>query len=100
MDYLNIIEEEFTHSDYVAYLRGSLLKWLLEDKPLDMLQFKLYADKLVDALEEERMDEQDYKTDVYRPTVDDMPIVDPDEPRVYKFKLGDRCHVKNQIWLS
>lgn len=98
MKYLDIIEENFTHSDYVAYLRGSILKWLLEDKPLDILQFKLYANKLADALEEKHMDEQDDKIDVYRPTVDDMPIVDPDEPRVFKshtFKLGDHVIVSN-----
>lgn len=96
MEYLDIIEENFTKEEFVAYLRGSILKWLLEDKPLDLLQFKLYANKLADALEEKHMDEQDYKTDVYRPTVDDMPIVDPDEPRVVKshtFKLGDHVIV-------
>lgn len=46
---LDIIKEYFTKSDYVAYLRGSILKWLLEDKPLDTVEFKLYADKLVDG---------------------------------------------------
>lgn len=73
MEYLNIIEENFTKSDYVTYLRGSILMWLLEDKPLDTAQFKLYANKLVEIMEEQ-------------------PTVDPDEPKVIKeheFKLGD-----------
>lgn len=73
MEYLNIIEENFTKSDYVAYLRGSILMWLLEDKPLDIPRFKLYANKLVEIMEEQ-------------------PTVDPDEPKVIKeheFKLGD-----------
>jgi hypothetical protein len=52
MNYLSIIEENLTKADYVAYLRGSILMALLEDKPLDLPQFKLYADKLVDILEE------------------------------------------------
>lgn len=43
MEYLDFIEENFTKSDYVAYLRGSILMCLLEDKPFDTTQFKLYA---------------------------------------------------------
>lgn len=102
MEYLDIIEENFTKSDYVAYLRGSILKWLLEDKPLDIPQFKLYANKLVEVMDEPYTDEQtsetDVKIDVYRPIVKSTeetsikPTVDPDEPRVFKahkFKLGD-----------
>ena len=51
MEYLNAIEENFTKADYVAYLRGYILKSLLEDKPFDTIEFKHYADKLVDMLE-------------------------------------------------
>lgn len=98
MEYLNIIEENFTKADYVAYLRGSILMWLLEDKPFDTTQFKLYADKLVEVLEKQPADEPDVKIDVYHPTIKPMeetqvkPTVDPDEPKVIKeheFKLGD-----------
>lgn len=102
MKYLDIIEENFTHSDYVAYLRGSILKWLLEDKPLDLLQFKLYANKLVEVMDEPHTDEQtnetDVKIDVCRPIVKSTEetsmktTVDPDEPQVttpFKFKIGD-----------
>lgn len=89
MNYLSVIEENFTKADYVAYLRGCILMSLLEDKPLDLPQFKLYADKLVDALE--KQPEQ--------PTVPlqiksfDYTTVDPDEPQVQpkpQYKLGDR----------
>ena len=52
MEYLNIIEENFTKADYVAYLRGSILMCLLEDKSFDTTEFKLYTDKLVEAMEE------------------------------------------------
>lgn len=106
MEYLNIIEENFSHSDYVAYLRGRIIMYLLEDKPLDTVEFKMYADKLVDALDKEQPKEQDY----YRPTITPQiksfdytqpePTVDPnepqvqpttiDEPRAYEFKIGDR----------
>lgn len=98
MEYLHIIEENFTKADYVAYLRGSILMWLLEDKPFDTAQFKLYADKLVEVLEKQPADEPDVKIDVYHPTIKSMeetqvkPTVDPDEPKVIKeheFKLGD-----------
>lgn len=95
MEYLNIIEENFTKSDYVAYLRGSILMWLLEDKPFDTAQFKLYADKLVEVLEEQSTDTMGTTDDECHclQTQAPEPIVDPDEPRVYKFKLGDRVIV-------
>lgn len=92
MNYLSIIEENFTKADYVAYLRGCILQALLEDKPLDLPQFKLYADKLVDILEEQPE----------QPTVPlqiksfDYTTVDPDEPQVQpkpKFNIGDRVIV-------
>ena len=93
MNYLSIIEENFTKADYVAYLRGSILMALLEDKPLDLPQFKLYADKLVDALEEQPE----------QPTVPlqiksfDYTTIDTDEPQVQtkpKFNIGDRVIIR------
>ena len=95
MEYLNIIEENFTKSDYVAYLRGSILMWLLEDKPLDIPQFKLYADKLVEVMEEQSTDTTDDECHCLQ-TQAPEPTVDPDEPKVVKeheFKLGDHVIV-------
>lgn len=101
MEYLNIIEENFTKADYVAYLRGSILKYLLEDKPFDTVEFKLYADKLVGILQQPA-DEKPVKIDVFRPIVKSIeethtePTVDTDEPKVqpkHKFKLGDHVVV-------
>lgn len=90
MEYLDIIEENFTKSDYVAYLRGSILMWLLEDKPLDTTEFKLYADKLVEVLEKQQADTE---CSCLAPEQQQMQsTVDPDEPKVVKnheFKLGD-----------
>lgn len=91
MEYLNIIEENFTKSDYVAYLRGSILMCLLEDKPFDTTEFKLYADKLVEAMEKQHTDTTDDECHCLQ-TQAPEPTVDPDEPRVikpFKFKLGD-----------
>ena len=91
MEYLNIIEENFTKSDYVAYLRGSILMCLLEDKPFDTAQFKLYADKLVKVLEKQHTDTMGTGCSCLQ-TQAPEPTVDPDEPRVikpFKFKLGD-----------
>lgn len=87
MEYLNIIEENFTKADYVAYLRGSMLKCLLEDKPFDTTEFKLYTDKLVEVLQQPA-DEKPVKIDVYRPVIESTeetstePTVDTDEPKV------------------
>lgn len=95
MNYLSIIEEELTKADYVAYLRGNILQMLLQDKPLDLLQFKLYADKLVDALEE-RTETQEQPTVTHQIKSFDYTTVDPDEPQVQpkpKFKIGDRVIV-------
>lgn len=91
MEYLDFIEENFTKSDYVAYLRGSILMFLLEDKPVDFTQFKLYADKLVEAMEEQSTDTIDNECHCLQ-TQAPEPTVDQDEPRVikpFKFKLGD-----------
>lgn len=95
MEYLNIIEENFTKSDYVAFLRGSILKWLLEDKPLDIPQFKLYANKLSEVLEEPQSDTTDDECHCLQ-TQAPEPTVDPDEPKVqpkHEFKIGDRVVV-------
>ena len=93
MNYLSIIEENFTKADYVAYLRGCILQALLEDKPLDLPQFKLYADKLVDALEEQP------EQPTFPPQIKsfDYTTVDQDEPQVQKkpkFNIGDRVIIK------
>lgn len=98
MEYLNIIEENFTKSDYVAYLRGSILMWLLEDKPFDTTEFKLYADKLVEVLEKQSTDTMgtmDTGCSCLQ-TQTPEPTVDPDEPKVqpkHEFKLGDHVIV-------
>lgn len=93
MNYLSIIEENTTKADYVAYLRGCILQALLEDKPIDLPQFKLHADKLVDALEEQ----PEQTTVPLQIKSFDYTTVDPDEPQVLpkpKFNIGDRVIIK------
>ncbi len=92
MEYLDIIEENFTRSDYVAYLRGSILRFLLKDEPLDIAEFKLYANKLAEIMDEPQVENKPLvKSAAEEPQKEST--VDPDEPRLFKtheFKLGDR----------
>lgn len=84
MEYLNIIEENFSHSDYVAYLRGSILKWLLENKPLDIQQFKLYANKLVEIMDEPQVENKPLVVSAAK-----EPQKEPTVVKAHTFKLGD-----------
>lgn len=102
MEYLKIIEENFTTEEFVAYLRGSILKALLSEQPLVLSEFKLYANKLVEVVKEAPADEPPVKIDVFRPVVKSTgeastePTVDADEPKVqpkHEFKIGDRVIV-------
>lgn len=99
MEYLKIIEENFTTEEFVTYLRGSILKALLSEQPLILSEFKLYTNKLVEVVKEAPADEPPVKIDVFHPVVKSVeetskqPTVDPDEPRVFKFKIGDHVIV-------
>ena len=102
MEYLKIIEENFTTEEFVAYLRGSILKALLSEQPLVISEFKLYANKLVEVVKKAPANEPPVKIDVFRPVVKSTgeastePTVDADEPQVikpFKFKIGDRVVV-------
>lgn len=93
MKTLDIIEQNLTKEEFVAYLRGSILMFLLSERPLVLSEFKLYANKLVEVVKSPLVgsacsDEQEPQE---RPQI--KPTVDPDEPRVYKFKLGDHVVV-------
>lgn len=52
MEYLNVIEENFTKEEFVAYLRGRILEYLLSEEPLVLSEFKRYANKLVDVVKD------------------------------------------------
>lgn len=104
MKTLDIIERHFTKhltkEDFIAYLHGTILKYALQEQNIgNAANIKYYADKLVEVLSEqpsERLKDApqiksfDYTKEqsVETPTVK-QPTVDPDEPRVFKFKIGD-----------
>lgn len=107
MKTLDIIERHFKQDEFVAYLRGTIIKYSLQEPNLgNAANIKYYTDKLVKVFENQQLKEQDY----YRPTITPQiksfdytqpePTVDPDEPQVqpttidepraYEFKIGDR----------
>lgn len=55
MEYLDIIEENFTTEEFVAYLRGRILEYLLSEQPLVLSEFKLYANKLVEVVKDQEL---------------------------------------------
>lgn len=74
-----IMEKNFTTEEFVAYLKGNIIKYTLRDKGQalsDAEKIKHYAEKLIEVLEEK--EEKGTKIDVYRPQVK------------HKFKVGDR----------
>lgn len=88
METLDIIEQNLTKEEFVAYLRGSILMFLLSEQPLVLSEFKLYANKLVEVVKDPRVGSAIEEA----PQVQQQPTVDADEPKVIKeheFKLGD-----------
>lgn len=91
MEYLDIIEENFTTEEFIAYLRGRILEYLLSEQPLVLSEFKLYANKLVEVVKDPRVGSA-IEEAPQEQQVQQQPTVDQDEPRVikpFKFKLGD-----------
>lgn len=88
-----IMEANFTTEEFVAYLKGNIIKYTLRSKGQDLSdaeKIKHYAEKLIEVLEKEDMDE----------------FLDEDAERIYgygqeeptdkyKFKVGDRVEVLN-----
>lgn len=88
-----IMEKNFTTEEFVAYLKGNIIKYTLRSKGQDLSdaeKIKHYAEKLIEVLEKEDMDE----------------FLDEDAERIYgygqeeptdkyKFKVGDRVAVLN-----
>ena len=91
MEYLNIIEENFTTEEFVAYLRGRILEYLLSEQPLVLSEFKLYANKLVEVVKDPRVGSA-IEEAPQEQQMQQQPTVDTDEPKVqpkHEFKLGD-----------
>lgn len=74
-----IMEKNFTTEEFVAYLKGNIIKYTLRDKGqalTDAEKIKHYAEKLIEVLEENK-----------EPEVKHMIVKDS------KFKVGDRVRL-------
>ena len=84
-----IMERNFTTEEFVAYLKGNIIKYTLRDKGQDLTdaeKIKHYAEKLIEVIEKKETDE----------------FLEEDAERIYgkaepvsehKFKVGDRVRV-------
>lgn len=78
-----IMERNFTTEEFVAYLKGNIIKYTLRDKGqalTDAEKIKHYAEKLIEVIEKKETDE----------------FLKEDTERIYgkhKFKVGDRVRV-------
>lgn len=86
-----IMERNFTTEEFVAYLKGNIIKYTLRDKGqalTDAEKIKHYAKKLIEVIEKKETDEF-LKEDAERIYGYGEP-----EPEVkHKFKVGDRVRV-------
>lgn len=78
-----IMERNFTTEEFVAYLKGNIIKYTLREKGQDLTdaeKIKHYAEKLIEVIEKKETDE----------------FLKEDAERIYgkhKFKVGDRVRV-------
>ena len=100
-----IMEKNFTTEEFVAYLKGNIIKYTLRDKGqalTDAQKIKHYAEKLIEVLEKKDMDE--FLDEDAERIYGDYGYVQEDEPEPvedtevkHKFKVGDRVEV---TWLG
>lgn len=84
-----IMEKNFTTEEFVAYLKGNIIKYTLRDKGQDLSdaeKIKHYAEKLIAVLEKKETDEF-LKEDAERIYGKAEPVSE------HKFKVGDRVRV-------
>lgn len=96
-----IMEKNFTTEEFVAYLKGNIIKYTLRDKGqalTDAEKIKHYAEKLIEVLEKKDMDdfldedaEHIYGDYGYGQEDEPEPVEEPEGE--YKFKVGDRVVV-------
>lgn len=95
-----IMERNFTTEEFVAYLKGNIIKYTLRDKGqalTDAQKIKHYAEKLIEVLEIKENDKDNWDIVIGEPPVPVYtPKVEPKEPEVKpKFKVGDRVIVND-----
>lgn len=85
-----IMERNFTTEEFVAYLKGNIIKYTLRDKGqalTDAQKIKHYAEKLIEVLETQENDKDNWTITGVKPEeVEDKPMIVKDS----KFKVGDR----------
>ena len=96
-----IMEKNFTTEEFVAYLKGNIIKYTLRSKGQDLTdaeKTKHYAEKLIEVLEKKDMDEfldedaeRIYGDYGYGQEDEPEPVEEPEGE--YKFKVGDRVVV-------
>lgn len=89
-----IMERNFTTEEFVAYLKGNIIKYTLRDKGqalTDAQKIKHYAEKLIEVLETKENDKDNWTITGVKPEeVEDKHIIVKDS----KFKIGDRVRIK------
>ena len=89
-----IMERNFTTEEFVAYLKGNIIKYTLRDKGqalTDAQKIKHYAEKLIEVLETKE-NEGIVTGELLSPVYTTK--AEPKEPEVkHKFKVGDRVRV-------
>lgn len=89
-----IMERNFTTEEFVAYLKGNIIKYTLRDKGqalTDAQKIKHYAEKLIEVLETQENDKDNWTITGVKPEeAEDKPMIVKDS----KFKVGDRVRLK------
>lgn len=93
----DIMKENFTTEEFVAYLKGNIIKYTLRSKGQDLSdaeKIKHYAEKLIEVLEKEDMDEfLDKDAERIYGYGEPEPVKEPEVK--HKFKVGDRVEILN-----
>lgn len=88
-----IMERNFTTEEFVAYLKGNIIKYTLRDKGqalTDAQKIKHYAEKLIEVLETKENDKDNWTiTEVGQAE----PVAKPIIVKASKFKVGDRVRL-------
>ena len=89
-----IMERNFTNEEFVAYLKGNIIKYTLRDKGqalTDAQKIKHYSEKLIEVLKTQENDKDNWTITGVKPEeVEDKHIIVKDS----KFKIGDRVRIK------
>lgn len=88
-----IMEKNFTTKEFIAYLKGNIIKYTLRSKGQDLSdaeKIKHYAEKLIEVQKERPVIAIDKPEEVTEPTL-------VKSKKEYTYKIGDRVLVKPKI---